>query len=1246
MYFKPCTGTGGGEPGAPGLSVLHGNTAGLPPADNYGRAGEFFIDLDTYKMFGPKAASGSNRWANFVVLEGTDGVDGIDGEDGLDGLSAYQIAVANGFVGTEVEWLASLQGQDGIDGTDGIDGVDGFSAYEIAVANGFVGTEVEWLASLQGQDGTDGIDGTDALWNFIPGGFDLGASYAVGDIVEYEGSSWYRTNANGGNVGDIPYGGSPYWSLVALKGVDGANGIDAQWFWKGPWVSGAPYNVGDVVFHNGSSWIMYDGYYDVIYPFDPQPGSRFWELVSSKGDPGEDGLDGTDGVDGIDGVDGLDGKTVLNGSGIPDFTVGTTGDFYIDTVTTTLYGPKQASSPYWPYSVSLVGPQGIQGEPGEFGGALSQYDFDTNTLPQTGPTSGRVRLNNLHANLATEMYIHKNDINSVDLSGYIEAIDDSTSTIKGHFRMESVGTPGRYAYFAVVGNHTANPAAPSTPNWYSIPIQWLAGLQSTTFNNGEDVAITFVRTGNKGDAGAGGAIANNGSFISTVDQLNTTAGYGGLAAGNPRPMLVNSADPNNVGVSYTVDGEIVFEVAGRYNTQFSAQLRHTGGGTATVDIWFRKNGTNIDNSNTKVVIASSAEYTVASWNYLDTFAAGDKLQIMWSSVDADVVLEYLPVTNGRPAVPSVILTAQQVTYQGIKGDTGADGRSLLYGQIPPTNLVGANGDFYYDYQNQYIYGPKAGGAWPVGVLLKGSNGTNGTNGTNGNTVLNGSGAPSNALGVNGDFYIDTVANFIYGPKASGSWPAGVSMKGPDGADGADGNTILSGSGAPSNTLGVDGDFYYDTASANNLFYGPKTGGVWGAPVSLKGNDGQVGQSLPVGGTQNQVLAKNSSTDYDVSWRDANVVVPVSDFFGDGSDGDVVIGPGTTVLTSRKQYNNLTIQTGGYLNTGGYPISVRNVLTIQTGAEIGRKGNNGSNNTAGPGITAQVLGMGRQGGTGGVWSTNSGIGATGVPYSTNDNSTGNWGFGGRGGRGGRGDSELYTTLVGNNANVTFSITHGRTYNTAADMDVTVQDSITNVVISPSLYTLSYTGGNTLDITFQTPPALNQYRVNVYGVAGEGGLTRQPDSGTWNLYHPAGWLNGTLWLHTYPSVKFDGGTGGGGGNAGANTTNVRGGGGGSGGAVAVIIARQIVVQGTGKITARGGNGGTASYSATPGTGNGGGGGGGGGGVIIVVSTTPEIPGAVDVSGGTGGNKVGTGTVGATGAPGLYRWIGVGSYYQLIV
>jgi hypothetical protein len=53
--------------------------------------------------------------------------------DGEKGLSAYEIAVLNGFVGDEPEWLDSMKG---------------LSAYQIAVALGFPGTEAQWIESL------------------------------------------------------------------------------------------------------------------------------------------------------------------------------------------------------------------------------------------------------------------------------------------------------------------------------------------------------------------------------------------------------------------------------------------------------------------------------------------------------------------------------------------------------------------------------------------------------------------------------------------------------------------------------------------------------------------------------------------------------------------------------------------------------------------------------------------------------------------------------------------------------------------------------------------------------------------------------------------------------------------------------------------------------------------------------------------------------------------------------------------
>ena len=100
-----------------------------------------------------------------------------DGKDGADGKSAYQIAVASGFDGTEQAWLASLKGDKGDKGDTGAtgatgekgdtgatgaagkDGAAGKSAYQIAVASGFDGTEQAWLASLKGEKGDKGDTG-------------------------------------------------------------------------------------------------------------------------------------------------------------------------------------------------------------------------------------------------------------------------------------------------------------------------------------------------------------------------------------------------------------------------------------------------------------------------------------------------------------------------------------------------------------------------------------------------------------------------------------------------------------------------------------------------------------------------------------------------------------------------------------------------------------------------------------------------------------------------------------------------------------------------------------------------------------------------------------------------------------------------------------------------------------------------------------------------------------------------------
>lgn len=102
-----------------------------------------------------RTADGSLAWAD--APKGTGG--GGDGTPGEDGASAYEVAVANGYVGTEADWLLTLvgpQGDPGEPGADGQDGADGASAYDIARDHGYGGTETQWLATLKGDKGDPG----------------------------------------------------------------------------------------------------------------------------------------------------------------------------------------------------------------------------------------------------------------------------------------------------------------------------------------------------------------------------------------------------------------------------------------------------------------------------------------------------------------------------------------------------------------------------------------------------------------------------------------------------------------------------------------------------------------------------------------------------------------------------------------------------------------------------------------------------------------------------------------------------------------------------------------------------------------------------------------------------------------------------------------------------------------------------------------------------------------------------------
>lgn len=129
-----------GDPGT-GVSIL-GSVDSQTELPATGTAGDAYLVAGSLYVW-------AGKWTDVGSIQGPAGADGktgSDGKPGADGKSAYDVAVAAGYSGTQSDWLKSLVGSSGKDGE---------SAYQVAVDNGYSGTVAQWLDSLKGPAGKD-----------------------------------------------------------------------------------------------------------------------------------------------------------------------------------------------------------------------------------------------------------------------------------------------------------------------------------------------------------------------------------------------------------------------------------------------------------------------------------------------------------------------------------------------------------------------------------------------------------------------------------------------------------------------------------------------------------------------------------------------------------------------------------------------------------------------------------------------------------------------------------------------------------------------------------------------------------------------------------------------------------------------------------------------------------------------------------------------------------------------------------
>lgn len=498
-------------------------------------------------------------------------------------------------------------------------------------------------------------------------------------------------------------------------------------------------------------------------------------------------------LNGVAGPQGENGSMWFVGTGTPTSSTGANGDLFLELSTADVY-QKQLGQ--WVFVANIKGVQGEQGEP-----AIWNY---------TGPYSiGAVYAVGDIATYGGSLWYrtdaHGGNVGDTPFDGSafwdLIAAKGETGDIGPAGPAGAIGERGERGERGEVG--PAGAIGPVGP-------QGAQGIQ-----------------GPRGDAGQGFHIAK---IYSSLEALEADTTPTQVIPGEFAVISSNAEDPNNAklylwdGTQYvfTTDLSGATGIQGPKGDQGDQGPMGPSGADGIVSRWYTGATPPPDNigtpydyylNNVNGFIYSKQS---GAWLLIGTImgpqgTAGLNATIAVGTTNTALPSQNASVTNSGTAQNAIL---------NFSIPRGADGNTIRYGSGAPSNALGVNGDFYYDTLNQYFYGPKSG-TWPAGSPLQGASST-----VTLGTVT--TGAPeTNASITNTGTTSDAIFNFTIPRGATGA----------TGATGPSGNTIRYGSTDPLNTLGVDGDFYYNTST--KYFFGPKSGGAWPAGTLIQGTAASI-----------------------------------------------------------------------------------------------------------------------------------------------------------------------------------------------------------------------------------------------------------------------------------------------------------------------------------------------------------------------------------------------------------------------
>jgi hypothetical protein len=172
-------------------------------------------------------------------------------------------------------------------------------------------------------------------------------------------------------------------------------------------------------------------------------------------------------------------------------------------------------------------------------------------------------------------------------------------------------------------------------------------------------------------------------LLSAADYISSTTfyPYGAFQDSTDQTATANTAtvikfDTTDyaLGTSLASGTKLTAGYSGLYNIQFSLQFNNSDSQLHTASVWFRKNGTDIANSNSDFDVTSSHGgvngAVVAALNFFVALQKNDYIELVWSTSNTSVTIQYIPTrtTPTRPATPSAIATMQYLSANGYTSD--------------------------------------------------------------------------------------------------------------------------------------------------------------------------------------------------------------------------------------------------------------------------------------------------------------------------------------------------------------------------------------------------------------------------------------------------------------------------------------------------------------------------------------------------------------------------------------------------